>query len=142
MTAGQQTLTDPDFAAQARLGAAFSALEIQQLTLRRGSLGSHLRQFMQRYDLLVTPAVAVPAFDARPAGEGSMAASGFLDWTPFSYPFNLTQQPACTVPCGLTAGGLPIGLQLVGPMFGDALVLRAARAYESTRPTLRPPHPA
>ena len=49
-----------------------------------------------------------------------------LGWTPFSYPFNLTQQPACTIPCGLTSDGLPIGLQLVGPMFADALVLRAA----------------
>ena len=62
-----------------------------------------------------------------------------LGWTPFSYPFNLTQQPACTIPCGLTSDGLPIGLQLVGPMFADALVLRAARAYETTRPIPRPP---
>ena len=61
-----------------------------------------------------------------------------LGWTPFSYPFNLTQQPACTIPCGFTSDGLPIGLQLVGPMFGDALVLRAARAYETTRPIPKP----
>ena len=67
-----------------------------------------------------------------------MDAREMLGWTPFSYPFNLTQQPAITVPCGLTRDGLPMGMQLVGPMFGDALVLRAARAYESTRPTLRP----
>jgi aspartyl-tRNA(Asn)/glutamyl-tRNA(Gln) amidotransferase subunit A len=59
-------------------------------------------------------------------------------WTPFSYPFNLTQQPAITVPCGLTSGGLPMGVQIVGPMFGDALVLRAARAYESVQPVARP----
>jgi aspartyl-tRNA(Asn)/glutamyl-tRNA(Gln) amidotransferase subunit A len=61
-----------------------------------------------------------------------------LGWTPFSYPFNLTQQPAITVPSGLTQSGLPMGLQIVGPMFGDALVLRAARAYESLSPILRP----
>jgi aspartyl-tRNA(Asn)/glutamyl-tRNA(Gln) amidotransferase subunit A len=61
-----------------------------------------------------------------------------LGWTPFSYPFNLTQQPAITVPCGLTQSGLPMGLQIVGPMFGDALVLRAARAYESVMPVARP----
>ncbi|MGO9512826.1 MAG: amidase [Steroidobacteraceae bacterium] len=138
LTSQQQSLTDPDFAAEARLGAGYSALDVQQLILRRGALGSHLRQFMQRFDLLVTPTVAVPAFDARPAGQGEMAPAAFLGWTPFSYPFNLTQQPACTVPCGLTAAGLPIGLQLVGPMFGDALVLRGARAYESVRPILRP----
>jgi aspartyl-tRNA(Asn)/glutamyl-tRNA(Gln) amidotransferase subunit A len=68
-----------------------------------------------------------------------MEPKAMLGWTPFSYPFNLTQQPACTIPCGLTKSGLPIGLQLVGPMFGDALVLRAARAYESVRPIARPP---
>jgi aspartyl-tRNA(Asn)/glutamyl-tRNA(Gln) amidotransferase subunit A len=139
LSAAQQTLTDPDFAAEARLGEGFSALEVQQLNLRRGALGSHLRQFMQRYDLIVTPTVAVPAFDARPPGQVAMTPEALLGWTPFSYPFNLTQQPACTVPCGLTAGGLPIGLQFVGPMFGDALVLRAARAYESVRPLPRPP---
>ncbi len=138
LTAQQQTLADPDFAAEAQLGAGFSALEVQRLVLRRGALGSHLRQFMQRFDLLVTPTVAVPAFDARPAGQGALSPATLLGWTPFSYPFNLTQQPACTVPCGLTTAGLPIGLQFVGPMFGDALVLRAARAYESVQPIPRP----
>jgi len=138
LTPAQQTLTDPDFAAEARLGSSFSALDVQQLQLRRGALGAHMRQFMQRFDLLVTPAVAVPAFDARPTGMADMTPAALLGWTPFSYPFNLTQQPACTIPCGLTASGLPIGLQFVGPMFGDALVLRAARAYETVRPLPRP----
>ncbi|HTB27474.1 MAG TPA: amidase family protein, partial [Steroidobacteraceae bacterium] len=139
LTPAQQTLTDPDFAAEARLGSAIGVLDMQQLNLRRGALGAHLRQFMERFDLLVTPTVAVPAFDARPPGQGDMAPAGLLGWTPFSYPFNLTQQPACTIPCGLTASGLPIGLQLVGPMFGDALVLRAARAFETVQPLPRPP---
>ena len=67
-----------------------------------------------------------------------MSAEAMLGWTPFSYPFNLTQQPAITIPCGLTSDGLPIGMQLVGPMFDDALVLRAARAYEQARPIPRP----
>jgi aspartyl-tRNA(Asn)/glutamyl-tRNA(Gln) amidotransferase subunit A len=97
-----------------------------------------MRQFMQRYDLLVTPSVAVPAFDAKPAGHQTLTPEAMLGWTPFSYPFNLTQQPACTIPCGLTSDGLPMGLQIVGPMFGDALVLRAARAFESAQPIPRP----
>jgi aspartyl-tRNA(Asn)/glutamyl-tRNA(Gln) amidotransferase subunit A len=138
LSAAQRDLTDPDFAAEAERGARFSALEIAQLNLRRGALGSHMRQFMQRFDLLATPAVAVPAFEARPAGHTPFSGESFLGWTPFSYPFNLTQQPACTIPCGITAAGLPIGLQLVGPMFGDALVLRAARAYEAVHPIPRP----
>jgi len=139
LTSEQQALADPDFAAQAQFGAAYSALDVQRLHVRRGALGSHMRQFMQRYDLLVTPTVAVPAFDAKPAGHAPMGPASMLGWTPFSYPFNLTQQPACSIPCGLTSEGLPIGLQIVGPMFGDALVLRAARAYESVRPIPRPP---
>jgi aspartyl-tRNA(Asn)/glutamyl-tRNA(Gln) amidotransferase subunit A len=135
---GQQALTDPDFRAEAEIGGRYSALQVQQLHQRRGLLGSHMRQFMQRFDLLVTPTVAVPAFDARPAGHSPMTPEAMLGWTPFSYPFNLTQQPACTIPCGLTREGLPIGLQIVGPMFGDAQVLRAARAYEHLNPIPRP----
>ncbi len=138
LSPAQQALTDPDFRAEAELGAQLSALQVQQLNQRRGVLGSHMRQFMQRYDLLVTPSVAVPAFEARAAGAVPMNPASMLGWTPFSYPFNLTQQPAVSVPCGLTRAGLPMGLQIVGPMFGDALVLRAARAFESVQPVARP----
>lgn len=139
MTPAQQALADPDFAAEAALGSTLDASALHQLNQQRGALGSLMRQFMQRYDLLVTPTVSIPAFDARAAGQMTMTADAMLGWTPFSYPFNLTQQPAITVPCGLTTDGLPIGLQFVGPMFGDALVLRAARAYEAQHPVLRPP---
>jgi aspartyl-tRNA(Asn)/glutamyl-tRNA(Gln) amidotransferase subunit A len=142
LTPAQQALADPDFAAEAALGAKLSVLDVQRLHLRRGALGSQMRQFMQRWDLLVTPAVSVPAFSLRPAGQMAMTPEAMLGWTPFSYPFNLTQQPACTIPCGLTDDGLPIGLQIVAPMFGDALVLRAARAYETLRPIRRAPLPA
>jgi len=138
LDAGQQAVTDPDFRAEARLGSGLSGLDVQRLHLRRGALGSEMRQFMTRFDLLITPAVAIPAFEAKPAGHSPMTPETMLGWTPFSYPFNLTQQPACTIPCGLTEAGLPIGLQIVGPMFGDAGVLRAARAYEQLRPIARP----
>jgi aspartyl-tRNA(Asn)/glutamyl-tRNA(Gln) amidotransferase subunit A len=138
LSAEQQAVADPDFAAEAEAGSKYGVLELHRLTLARGALGAHMRQFMQRHDLLVTPAVAVPAFDARPAGHTPLTPQSMLGWTPFSYPFNLTQQPACSIPCGLTKAGLPIGLQFVGPMFGDALVLRAARAYEMLRLIPRP----
>jgi aspartyl-tRNA(Asn)/glutamyl-tRNA(Gln) amidotransferase subunit A len=139
LSAEQQALADPDFKAEALLGQRLSTMDVQQLNLKRGVLGSHMRQFMQKYDLLVTPSVAVPAFDARPAGQQTMTPEAMLGWTPFSYPFNLTQQPASTIPCGLTKDGLPIGLQFVGRMFDDAMVLRASRAYESVCPIPRPP---
>ena len=138
LSPAQQSVADPDFKAEAELGARLSALDIQHLNQRRGVLGSMMRQFMQRFDLLVTPAVAVPAFDALPAGHSPLSPASMLGWTPYSYPFNLTQQPASTIPCGLTRDGLPMGLQFVGPMFGDALVLRASKAYENTRVIVRP----
>lgn len=141
LSPAQQAVADPDFRAQAERGARFSALDIQRLHLRRGELGSRMRQFMRRHDLIATPAVAIAAFDARPAGHRPMDEQAMLGWTPFSYPFNLTQQPACSIPCGLTAAGLPIGLQLVAPMFGDAALLRAAAAYEALQPFARPPMP-
>lgn len=138
LTPDQQAVADPDFRAEAEQGAQLSREQIHQLNQRRGLLGSHLRQFMLRYDLILTPSTAVPAFEALPAGHTPMTPEAMLGWTPFSYPFNLSQQPAITVPCGLTSGGLPMGMQLVGPMFGDALVLRAARAFESVHPVPRP----
>ena len=138
LTPAQRALCDPDFAAEAALGAEFSALDIAQLNLRRGSLGSQLRQFMQGYDLIATPTMPITAFEARPAGHSPSNSAAMLGWTPFTYPFNLSQQPAASIPCGLSSEGLPMGLQLVGPMFGDALVLRACRAYEQLRPIARP----
>ena len=97
----------------------------------RAALGTHMQLFHQRFDLLLTPALAVPAFEVgqlAPAQPGSLAR--WTDWTPFSFPFNLTQQPAMSVPCGFTREGLPAGLQLVGPVHREDIVLRAANAFE------------
>jgi aspartyl-tRNA(Asn)/glutamyl-tRNA(Gln) amidotransferase subunit A len=133
MTPEQAARTDPALRWQAGEGRKVSLPELQRLTQRRRELGSFMRQFHQRYDLLVTPGVAVPAFEAKAPDQWELTLDKFLGWTPFSFPFNLTQQPAAVVPCGLTRAGLPISIQIIGPMHGDALVLRAARAYESTR---------
>jgi len=133
MTPEQVARTDPALRWQADEGRKISVMELQRLVARRAELGSFMRQFHQRYDLLLTPGVSVPAFAARAPDQWELGLENFLGWTPFSYPFNLTQQPAAVVPCGLTRLGLPIALQIVGPMHADALVLRAARAYESTR---------
>ena len=134
----QLALTDPDFKSQAELGAQLDANAIHALTQRRGVLGSHLRQFMQRFDLILTPSTAVTAFKALPAGHSVMNSAAMLGWTPFSYPFNLSQQPAISLPCGLTLDGLPMGVQLVGKMFGDAKLLQAAQALQACYPMQRP----
>jgi aspartyl-tRNA(Asn)/glutamyl-tRNA(Gln) amidotransferase subunit A len=85
--------------------------------------------FHERFDLLLTPTVAAPAFDAtRVCPPEFDHFENKRAWTPFASVFNLTQQPAISIPVGLTKSGLPIGLQVAGRRFQDALVLRAANA--------------
>jgi aspartyl-tRNA(Asn)/glutamyl-tRNA(Gln) amidotransferase subunit A len=100
-----------------------------------------MQAFHQKFDLLLTPSVPIPAFAAGAERPDPTRQKRWIEWAPFSNPFNLTQQPAASVPCGFTAAGLPVGLQIVGPMHGDALVLRAARAFEALRPWPMPEAP-
>lgn len=97
----------------------------------RGALGARMRQFMLGFDVLVTPTMPIAAFGAGQLSPGPLGPQAWVNWTPFSYPFNLTQQPASSVNCGFTATGLPIGVQIVGRMFDDAGVLRASVALEA-----------
>ncbi len=127
---------DPGLVEVAGIGAGYSLDEYSQAGDDRIALGTLMNAFHAEYDLLVTPALAVAPFEAgRDVPEPKpKPGSRWTDWTPFTYPFNLTGQPACVVPCGFTADGLPVGLQIVGPRYGDALVLRAAAAFEHERP--------
>jgi aspartyl-tRNA(Asn)/glutamyl-tRNA(Gln) amidotransferase subunit A len=134
----KRKLMDPGLLEVARAGEKYSVREIQDAVLRRGALGVHMHRFHEKFDLLLTPTLPLPAFEAGREVEDVARERRWTDWTPFSYPFNLTQQPAATIPCGLTRAGLPAGLQIVGAKYEDALVLRAARAYESARPVAMP----
>jgi aspartyl-tRNA(Asn)/glutamyl-tRNA(Gln) amidotransferase subunit A len=82
--------------------------------------------------------VSVTAFGVGKVAPEPPGESAWVDWTPFSHPFNLSRNPAASVPCGL-ADGLPVGLQIVGRHDEDALVLRAARAFERAQPWSLPP---
>ncbi len=104
----------------------------------RTEIGKRMGAFHQRYDLLLTPMMPVPALPVGQDLNDPSTERNWVDWSPFSYPFNMTRQPAATVPCGLTRGGLPIGLQIVGPLYAEDRVLRAARAFEQTQPERRP----
>ncbi len=128
----QKAQMDPGLVESAAAGERLPLIDYLAAVGAREQLGVRLNMFHQRWDLLLTPTVPLPAFDAgleTPSGRGS-----WIGWTPFTYPFNLTRQPAATVPCGLTRDGLPVGLQIVGPLYADAAVLRAARAFEALRP--------
>ena len=126
---------DPGFVAGAELGRAVSGSDYVAAVNARGALYTRTERFHASCNLLLTPTLATPAFAAghNTPPDGSFG-DDWLGWTPYSYPFNLTMQPAATVPCGLTKAGLPVGLQIVGPMHRDGLVLRAARAFERARP--------
>ncbi len=136
--AEKHALIDPGLVDTARQGSAFSAMDILAAAQKRGALGVHMQLFHRQYDLLLTPTLPLAAFEAGQEVADLLKQKRWTDWSPFSYPFNLTQQPAATVPCGLTADGLPVGLHIVGPRYADALVLRAARAFESITPALSP----
>jgi aspartyl-tRNA(Asn)/glutamyl-tRNA(Gln) amidotransferase subunit A len=128
-------IAEPGLVAAAAQGLKTSVPDYIRAQLKRAELHGVFARFFERYDLLLTPAMPLPAFDVGhvvpPSGDGGEA---WTDWSPFTYPFNLTQQPAASIPCGLTRDGLPIGLQIVGAIGADALVLRASRAFEEARP--------
>jgi len=134
-------LLDPGLQRACANGAKHTLAQYLDAVNARGALGEHMMRFHQKYDLLLTPATAITAFATGiVAPESPLGEEDWTWWTPFSFPFNLTQQPAMSVPCGFSGEGLPIGLQLVGPMQREDLVLRAAHAYQqATEHHLRRP---
>lgn len=127
----RRALLDPALREVCAQGARHSALDYLAAVDVRVELGRRMGLFHETYDVLVTPTVPITAFEA---GVEVPRKSGFrrwTGWTPFTYPFNLTQQPAASVPCGTDADGLPAGVQIVAARHADALVLRVAQAlYE------------
>jgi aspartyl-tRNA(Asn)/glutamyl-tRNA(Gln) amidotransferase subunit A len=137
----QRARMDPGLEEIAAEGSKTPLMDYLSAVARRAELGAAMRRFHETYDLLLTPTLPLAAFAAGVERPDPARQPRWINWAPFSNPFNLTQQPAASVPCGLTAAGLPVGLQIVGPMHGDALVLRAARAFEAARPWPMPEAP-
>jgi aspartyl-tRNA(Asn)/glutamyl-tRNA(Gln) amidotransferase subunit A len=135
----RRALIDPGLDATARDGERISAVDYLEADLVRNALGRQMAAFHLTYDLLLTPMMPVSALPVGQDLNDPATERHWIDWSPFSYPFNLTRQPAASIPCGLTSAGLPIGLQIVGPLYADDRVLRAARAFEATQPERRPP---
>jgi len=116
--------------------ATLTAADLASAMQARNDYYSGMREFMEGFDLLITPTMPGTAFTAgldEPDGWRRKTLAP-LDWTPFTFPFNLTGQPAATLPCGFDSNGLPIGIQIVGRWRDDATVLRAAAAFERAMP--------
>lgn len=129
-------LLDPGMLQVIEIGMQFSGAEVAAAHSRRARYYQTMHAFMQDYDLLLTPTLPTTAFNAGDDHPGEICGkpTTFLGWTAFAYPFNITGQPAASVPCGFDRNGLPIGLQIVGRMRADQTVLNAAAAFERIAP--------
>lgn len=124
-----------------------SAIELQQAAMQRTVFYNQARAWFQDVDLLLTPQMPLGAWSHRagrdegPTEIGGRTPRTMFDRLHFTYPFNLTNQPAATVPCGFTSEGLPVGLQIVGKWHDEATVFRAAACFEAAQPWVqrRPP---
>jgi aspartyl-tRNA(Asn)/glutamyl-tRNA(Gln) amidotransferase subunit A len=126
---------DPGLMSLAERGKAFTVGDYVAAYMARTELHNAMLGFHARYDLLLTPTMPVTALKVGRVMPYTDAVDGdWLEWSPYTYPFNLTGQPAASMPCGLSGNGLPVGAQLVGRLGDDALVLRASRAIEQAMP--------
>ncbi len=134
---------DPGLVAMIKTAKDIKVSDFMVMRERRFAYCQQIHEFFTEWDFLLTPSASTPAFPAdqlQPSHWPQHPWDG-LAWAPFSYPFNWSGNPAVSVPCGFTADGLPVGLQIVAPRFDDLGVLQASYAFEQARPWAahRPP---
>jgi len=127
---------DPGLVACIREGAGASAMDYMLWRERKMAYIAAIHRWFEDWDFLLTPSVSVAAFPAELLMPAHWPSHNWdwVSWAEFSYPFNMSWNPAASVPCGFTAQGLPVGLQVVGRRFDDLGVLQAAAAFESAQP--------
>lgn len=129
----QRGLLDPGFLAIGLEGSKIPIVEYMKALDSRAELGTRMQSFHTDYDVLITPTMPRTAFDAGKNTENSHQKH-WMEWTPFSYPFNLTQQPALSVPCG-QVDGLPVGLQVIADRGNDLVAMEVAKYIELITPS-------
>ena len=134
MPAEKQVLLEESLLRSAEAGRGLDGLTVKRAEMARVADGLALAEFFEHHDLILSPTLPVPAFKAGQQIPSEAYAENPLSWIPYTFPINLTRNPAASVPCGFTATGLPIGLQVIGPLFGETMVLRACRTYEEANP--------
>ena len=103
-------MADPGLLETVAAGERITAADWVQADLVRNALGRRMGAFHQKYDLLLTPTMPIPALPVGQDLNDPERERHWIDWSPFSYPFNMTRQPAASICCGLTSQGLPIGI--------------------------------
>lgn len=132
--AEQRDLLDPAVAEVLKDALAQTSEAYYTNVFRRYDLREKLRAFFDNYDLLLTPATPTAAFDAGLNTPPNLTDRNIVSWVYYTYPFNLTGQPAASIPAGFTRDGLPVGLQMVGRINSEVDIFRAAAAFEAARP--------
>jgi aspartyl-tRNA(Asn)/glutamyl-tRNA(Gln) amidotransferase subunit A len=122
---------DPQIAAEIEAARGADLETHFDAEMERAELHRKMAEFHENYDILLSPAISAEAF---PAELDAPEGAGRYDWIPYTSPFNLTRQPAASIPCGFSSSGMPVGMQIVGPQFADKQVLQAARLFEKILP--------
>ncbi|WP_183079169.1 amidase [Rhodococcus pyridinivorans] len=127
---GTRDKVDPGLGRVWSHGEQLGAVDYLEARAVAAAVGITMGIFHQKYNVLITPTMPIPAFEAGHDVPPDSSLTSWPQWTPFTYPFNLTQQPAISIPVGTTSAGLPVGLQIVGPRHSDDLLLAVARFAE------------
>jgi len=137
----QRDLLDPAVAEVLDAALAQDMRDYYEKVFERYAFRDKVRAFFETYDLLVSPVLPITSLDAGKNIPDHLQDRNLVSWVYYTYPFNLTGQPAATVCAGIAADGMPVGVQIVGRALGEYDVVRAAAAFERTKPTaynLRP----
>jgi aspartyl-tRNA(Asn)/glutamyl-tRNA(Gln) amidotransferase subunit A len=127
-------LLDPALVRSVEKGMRYGLDDYLRASLERRRFSGRLQSVFEQVDVLAIPTVPVQPFAAEadiPDGWSDEGVLPWIDWSPCTYPFNLSGNPAASIPAGFTQAGLPVGLQIIGPRFRDDLVLQAAHLIET-----------
>jgi aspartyl-tRNA(Asn)/glutamyl-tRNA(Gln) amidotransferase subunit A len=131
-----QAEMDPGLVACIKDSDNVSVARYQEMREHKMDYIANIHRWFRDWDFLLTPSVSVAAFPAEKLMPDHWPTHpwDWVMWAEFSYPFNMSWNPAASVPCGFTPAGLPVGLQIVGKRFDDLGVLQAAAAFEEAQP--------
>ncbi|MFX1444705.1 MAG: amidase [Promethearchaeota archaeon] len=117
-------------------GVTYSALDLKRAEAQREDIFNVVSKHFDNFDILITPSTAVPAFGLGMMFPPTIAGKGVspVAWMSYTYPFNMTGNPAASIPCGWSSEGLPIGMQIIGRRFDDLTVLQVSKAFEDKAP--------